>query len=241
MDIQAEDEFVKMRVGPKFTRRFKMTDDAFAIITAGHRRQSGQMYPAKHAAAGKAGISMIGADSSMGEHSPLIKTPDPQGKSPKGTTPGASPTTSELAAKKVPIRSEPSQAWVSAGTTIFVQIMEVETGRVVDVAQCEQIGACCCHCNPPPKAFSGSRGNKKSGMTPGEKVFPVSVNIGTPLDPNAKGYTFVITGDYPSRVTFVHPKTGQTCAIEFQIIPPHDHRSIAQGGPAVGSYDVFQI
>ena len=242
VDIQAEDEFVKMRVGPKFTRRFKITDDAFAIITNGHRRQSGQMYLAKKAATGKAGVSTIGADSPHGgEHSPLIKTPDPQGKSPNGTTPGISSVTSEQNAKKVPLRGEPNQAWVSAGSRIFVQIIEVETGRVVDVAQAEQMGACCCHCNPPPKAFSGTRGNKKTGMTPGEKVFPVSVNIGTALDPNAKGYEFIITGDYPSRVVFVHPKTGQTCNIEFQIIPPHDHMDIARGGPAVGSYNVFQI
>jgi hypothetical protein len=241
IDYVAEDVFVKMRVGPKFTRRFKMTEDAFAVITTGHRRQAGEMTRAHKVAAGKKGISDVSSGSSLGsEHSPLIKTPDPQGKSPKGS-PAPSSSGRESDASKVPLRMEPPSAWVSAGMRIFVQIMEVESGRLIDVAQCEAMAACCCHCNPAPKSFSGSRGNKKSGMTVGEKAFPVSVNIGTPADPSAKGYEFTITGDYPAQVTFVHPRTGQTCSIKFDIIPPHDHRDIARGGPAVGSYDVFQI
>jgi hypothetical protein len=243
VEIQAEDEFVKMKpgVGAKFTRRFKITDDAFAIITGGHRRSSGQMYLAHKAAPGKQGISYLGNDSSMGEHSPLIKTPDPQGKSPNGITPGSGAVRNEMNAKRVPLRAEPNQAWVSAGMRIFVQIMEVESGEVVNVEECEQIGACCCFCNPTPKAFSGSRGSSVQGIKPGEVLFPVSVKLGTTADATAKGYEFIITGDYPARITFVHPKTGQTCAIDFQMIPPHDHRDIARGGPAVGSFDVFQI
>jgi hypothetical protein len=241
VDYVAEDEFVKLRVSPKFSRRFKMTDDAFAIIMSGHRRQAGEMSRAHKVAAGKQGITQLDSGSSMGTgHSPLIKTPDPQGKSPKGAAPSTS-SGSESDASKVPLRMEPAQAWVSAGMRIFVQIMEVESGRIVDVAQCESMAACCCHCNPAPKAFSGSRGDKKSGMTVGEKAFPVSVNIGTPADPSAKGYEFTVTGDYPAQITFVHPRTGQTCSLKFDIIPPHDHRDIARGGPAVGSYDVFQI
>jgi hypothetical protein len=242
VDIVAEDEFVKLKLGAKFSRRFKMSDDAFAIITGGRRRQAGNLAIAKKMPAGRQGITNLDVGSSMGsEHSPLIKTPDPQGKSPKGSRPPTSSSQSETGADKVPLRMEPAQAWVSAGMRIFVQVMEVESGRIVDVEECEAIGKCCCHCNPAPKSFSGSRGNKKTGMTVGEKVFPVSVNIGTPADPNAKGYEFTITGDYPAQVTFVHPKTGQTCTIKFDIIPPHDHRDIARGGPAVGSYDVFQI
>jgi hypothetical protein len=240
VDIAAEDEFVKLRTGSKFSRRFKMEEDAFAIITAGHKRQAGNLALAKKMPAGKQGITHVDAGSSMGEHSPLIKTPDPQGKSPKGSRPSTS-SGNESGAAKVPIRMEPAQAWVAAGMRIFVQIMEVESGRIVDVAQCEALGKCCCHCNPAPKAFTGTRGDKKTGMTVGEKAFPVTVNIGTPADPNAKGYEFTITGDYPAQVTFVHPRTGQTCSIKFDIIPPHDHRDIARGGPAVGTYDIFQI
>lgn len=242
VSVVAEDEFLKMRLGPKFKRRFKMTNDAFAIITGGKRRQSGNLAATKKMAPGKQGITHVESGSSFGgEHSPLIKTPDPQGRSPSGSMVGRSDVRDERDAKKVPLTAEPKQAWVNAGMRIFVQIIEVETGRVVDVVQCEAIGACCCHCNPAPKAFSGSRGDKKTGMTIGEKAFPVSVNIGTPADPNAKGYEFTITGDYPALITFIHPKTGQTCSIKFDIIPPHDHTDISRGGPAVGSYSVFQM
>jgi hypothetical protein len=241
IDVVAEDEFVKMRVNPKFNRLYKMTDDAFAIITGGTRRQAGNLSLAKKMAPGTQGIAFHDAGSSMNEHSPLVKTPDPQGKSPKGSRPPRSTTSSEREAQKVPLRAEPAQAYVSAGMRIFVQIIEVESGRIIDVAQCEAIGACCLHCNPAPKSFAGGRGTKKTGMTVGEKAFPVQVNVGTPADPSALGYEFIITGDYPAQITFIHPKTGQTCSIKFDIVPPHDHRDVARGGPAVGSYDVFQI
>ena len=242
VDIVAEDEFVKMKLGAKFSRRFKMSEDAFAVITGGRRRQAGNLAIAKKMPAGRQGITHLDVGSAFGgEHSPLIKTPDPQGKSPRGASPPTSSNSSETNAAKVPIRWEPPQFWINAGMSAFAQVVEVESGRVIDVAQCEAIGKCCCHCNPAPKAFSGSRGNKKTGMTIGEKAFPITVNIGSPADPNAKGYLFTITGDYPAQVTFVHPKTGQTCTLKFDIIPPHDHRDIARGGPAVGSYDVFQI
>ena len=109
-EISAEDVFVKMRVDPKFSRRFKMTGDAFAIIVGGKRRQSGNMTQVKRMPPGRQGISYLDSGSAMKEHSPLIKTPDPQGKSPHGVQPPRSDNKGVSDPKRVPNRAKPSKA-----------------------------------------------------------------------------------------------------------------------------------
>jgi hypothetical protein len=249
LEFSAEDEFVKMKANPasKFTRRFRMGDDAFAVITGGKRRQGGNLTQLKRMPPGKGGISFQQSGSSMGgEHSPLIKTPDPQGGygrlSPQGAKKSSGSNSSTTGAETDIIFS-PNTLYAGAGNKVFAQVTNRNTGEPIDVQEAaRQAGkGCCLHCDPPPRSFDSGAGTRSTGLTIGDKSFPVSVIVGSSSDSEAKGFEFTITGDYPFKITFVHPLSGATCTIQFNIIPPHDHRDIARGGPAVGSYDVFQI
>jgi hypothetical protein len=238
LEITAEDVFVKMRVGGKFSRRFKMQDDAFAVITGGTRRQGGQMTMLKRVPAGKSGVSFMSAGNTGGaEHSPLIKTPDPQGKSPSGSTSPSSASTGKNQTE-VSLRGEPSSVYASAGSQVYWQVIDQSTGLPVNIEDSVRLSGagCCLHMNPAPSSFSTGSQSSKTGMTIGSKEFPISAAV-----KDTNGFLFTVTGDYPARVTFVHPRTGGSCSLDFNIIPPHDHRDIARGGPAVGSYDIFQI
>ena len=247
LEFSAEDVFVKMKAKTgeeKFTRRFRLGDEAFAVITGGQRRQGGQLTLLHEYPAGGAGISSHSSGSSMGsEHSPLIKTPDPQHLSPKGSHSSNNSSNPAQQADATNVAAEPPVVQAGAGSTVFVQIIDKNTGQPIDVAQAvQQAGqGCCLHCNPPPRSFDTGASNTKTGLIIDSKSFPVSVTVGSDSDPNAKGFTFKVTGSYPFKITFVHPTTGALCTITFDVIPPHDHRDISRGGPAVGSYDVFQI
>jgi hypothetical protein len=241
LDISAEDEFAKIKYGGKFTRRVKMKDSAYAVITGGQRRQDGNLTLLKRVPAGSKGMSFVSAGSSSSENSPLIKTPDPQNKSPHGSKDARSRGKIENEEGKN-IVAEPKHVFANAGSQITVVIRDQVTGALVNLGQCSSLvgSGCLCHINPPPTYYAtgssqtGSAG-PRTGLKAGEKAFPISYEIRE----DTNSFLFKVTGDYPAKVTFVHPRTGATCTIDFAIIPPHDHRDIARGGPAVGSFDAF--
>ena len=239
LNISGEDEFALMKYGNKFSRRFKAGDDSFAVITGGRRREGGHMTKLRRVPPGKRGVENIAAGSNESmEHSPLIRTPDPQGLSPNAASPGSS---AESETAKSPIRFSQSNAYMSSGDKIFVTA-EDEDGNILDPNTLKNTEGtkCLCCCNPPPSSFDKSGGTTKAeGLDEGKKTYPVAVKYTT--QGGKGGFEFTVTGDYPSKVTFIHPLTGQSCTITFNQVPPHSHESIPQGGPAKGSYDVFQV
>jgi hypothetical protein len=245
LNVSGEDEFALMKYGSKFTRRFKMGDDAYAAITGGKRREGGRMTKLRRMAAGKTGVTFhsAGRNASL-EHSPLIKTPDPQGStspSPPATTGGTSVKADE---PKTSVTATPAHSYVVAGAVTDVKFTDKD-GNPIDLKTLQNTaGVKCLFCSsPPPSSFSPSGdqgGTKPAGLQDGVKTYPVSVTYTT----NAKGESiarFKQTGSYPAAVTFVHPITGDTATINFHQVPPHDHRDIPRGGPAVGSFDSFQV
>lgn len=178
LDISAEDEFAKIKYGGKFTRRVKIKDSAYAVITGGQRRQDGNLTLLKRVPAGSKGISFISAASSGNpENSPLIKTPDPQNKSPFGAKGGSSRAKSDLGIE-TNITAEPKQVVTSAGAQITIVIRDQVTGELINLKECESmIGTgCLCHVNPPPTYYASGTSNRtesgaaKTGLKAGEKL-----------------------------------------------------------------------
>jgi len=237
LDITAEDEFAKIRYGGKFTRRVKLKDSAYAVITGGQRRQDGNMTLLKRVPAGKSGVSFISAESSGMENSPLIRTPDPQGKSPSGTTSSSSNAKDDGSESKSLV-AEPKSVVASAGSQVSVTIRDQITGKPIDLSACQDMSSsgCLCHITPAPTLFSGESVSR-TGLQAGVSAFPLMYEIKT--DGTNTYFVFQVTGDLTSKATFVHPKTGVTCSVEFSVVPMHDHRDANRGGPAVGSFDSF--
>lgn len=242
LDVQAEDVFAKMKYMGKFSRRFKIKDEAFATINGGKRRQGGNMTNLYRIPPGRKGLSFIHAGSTGGnEHSSLIKTPDYKPKSPEGIKKSTgSARTSEAAAS---LRAEPSKTYAKKGDAVFIQIIDRSTGEAVDVAaKAQAAGAgCVMCCDPPPQALQTGSSSGGSGIKFGENTFPVKCVTGSSQDPTAKGFEVTITGDYPARLTYIDPQTGETATVEFDIVPPHTHRDMTGGGPAVSVYDAYGV
>jgi hypothetical protein len=239
LDISAEDEFAKIKYGGKFTRRIKVKDNAFAVITSGQRRQDGNLSLLKRIPPGHKGISFVSADSSGMENSPLIKTPDFKHYSPNGTLSRTSSGRQDLQ-EGTSIVAEPKSVVAGAGNRISVVIRDQVTGSLLDLGNCQDMSGtgCLCHMTPAPTYFSGSNTGGQTGFKPGVQTYPVMYDV----DRTNNAFIFTITGDtYPAKVTFVHPKTGATCSIEFTVIPMHTHRDAGSGGTAVGSFDSFIV
>lgn len=240
LDIQAEDIFAKMKYGPRFSRRFKLGDDAFAVITGGQHRKGGQMTTLKRRPGGKKGVSWVDTSSSAPgamDHSPLIKTPDAQHKRPKGSNPsnlkGAKNSSSS---ETKSYYTKPSVVYADAGSKVSVVVFDSD-GEELDLQQLNRtVGTgCILHCDPAPRDLNGSSWYG-TGMKFDSKTWPLTVR----LDSTANVFEFTVVAEHPCKVTFVHPEDGGVATIEFDVIPPHDHRRITQGGPAVGAYDVSQ-
>jgi hypothetical protein len=245
LDIQAEDVFAKMKYGPRYTRRFKLGDDAFAVITGGQHRKGGQMTTLKKRPGGKKGISWIDTSSSTPgamDHSPLIKTPDAEHKRPRGSNPanlkGANNSTSS---DQYSYRCQPSHVFADQGSQVSVVIIDNSTGEALDLQSMNQLAGtgCILHCDPAPRDLSGSSWYG-TGMKMGSNTWPLSVRLGTSTDSTANVFEFTVVAEHPVKVTFVHPENGGNATLEFDVVPPHSHDRITQGGPAKGAYDVSQ-
>lgn len=245
LNVSGEDEFALMKYGAKYSRRFKYGDDAFAVITGGKRREGGRMTRLRKVPAGSRGVSHIAAGSNTSlEHSPLIKTPDPQGTSPSAPrhTGGSSKKAEDP--QQGSITMVPPQAYMNSGDKIFVVCKDKDGNPIDPTTLKNTVGSgCLCIAKPAPSSFTStatkSTNQAEGGLKDGEKTYPVSVTYTT--QGGIPGFLFTLTGDYPCQVTFVHPLTGQTATINFHQIPPHDHRDLSRGGPAVGSFDQFQV
>lgn len=248
LSISGEDEFAKMRYGPKFSRRFKTGDDPYAVITGGKHRDGGNLTELKRIPAGKRGVEFASAGSTPtggNENSPLIRTPDlQQGRSPSGASPKSKEANS---ADSGPgnYRFEPEHFYASTGDRILVKVIDIDSGDEVDPMEFKNVVKCLCHCSPSPQLFTGSS-TGGTGLEPDKNTYPVKISYygkGKPYDtdPDFVGFEFTITGDYPTKITFVHPLDAGTCVMHLHQVPPHDHRDMPRGGPAVGSYDVFQV
>ena len=248
-NITGEDVFVQMKY-QKFSRRFRNVENAFAVITEGKHREGGKMTELKRVAAGQTGVSHHDSGSATpnagagGGHSPLIKTPDPVGLTPHGSRLLSNPATDPKAG--VNLKFDPEYVYANAGDKIFARIIDTAAGTAIDPSQLAQVtGAGCLLCmTPPPSAFTGATvvgASLPQGMKPGVKAFPISVELygaanPYPSDANAMGCLFTVIGDYPAKVTFIHPLTAATCSIQFYQIPVHDHSDLSRGGPAVASF-----
>jgi hypothetical protein len=61
------------------------------------------------------------------------------------------------------------------------------------------------------------------------------------LDADSKGLLVTMKSDKPYSILFNHPSLEGSAYLEVNYIPAHNHREVSCGGPAVGSFDLFQI
>jgi len=243
LNVSAEDVFTKMK-RHKFSRRFKLADEAFATITGGKRRAGGNMTRLKRAAAGKHGIDKVDNSSSstvLGEHSPLVRTPDPQGLSPTGAKWNKKSTKNDPTGQRETYTWETKELFGTKGARIFNRVLNTETMQPIDPTKFDRM-SCMCHSTPKPRALGGTGGSRTgSGMLSGVEYFPCMVEFVTDTDPAGIGFVFTLIGDYPCKITFVHPEMGATCTFDINVVPLHDHRDAATGGSAVGAYDAWTL
>jgi hypothetical protein len=243
LNISGEDVFALMKSN-KYSRRFKTKDDAFAVITGGRHREGGRMTQLKRVPAGKAGVDWIASGSNESlEHSPLIKTPDPQGTSPSASSPPSSKKTEEESTK---VTASPSQVSATIGSTVFIKLeKETKDGMVTIDPSSDQytVGTkCLCHMNPAPSSFKTGEKSRTTGLNVGEDTYPLKLaGYESSVDPTQKGLEILVTGQYPAKITYVDPTTGATVTINFMGVPPHSHRTLPEGGPAVATWDTFQV
>ena len=177
LNVSGEDEFALMKY-VKFSRRFKYGDDAFAVITDGKRREGGRMTRLRRIPAGKHGVDAPASSSNDSlEHSPLVKTPDPQGNSPTASSPakgqGKTSSTSGVSFDK-------THVYANAGDKVFVTATD-KSGNTVDPNSLKNTQGvkCLCCCQPPPSSFeksgesTGNTSNTAEGMQEGKKNYPV--------------------------------------------------------------------
>lgn len=237
LDITAEDEFTKFQYQGKISRRFKVKDDAFAVITGGKRRQGGQMTKLKRVPAGRNGIDYIesGSTGNM-EHSPLIKTPDYKAKTPSGAKAHNVKGSSENGeSDSEQYRFDPPGKITMQQGQVSEFIVRDSTGDKVKLNDINSTTFCMCHVTPAPSYFDGSA-STGTGLRFGQETYPIKITLTS--DDKIR---VVVTGTYPAVLTFVHPQDGGTCSLDFDVIPPHSHRDMSAGGPAVGVYDTYGV
>ena len=243
LSISAEDVFVKMK-HMKYSRRFKMTDEAFAVITSGIRRQGGPMTHLKRTPGGERGIDKIDSGSSStvaGEHSPLVRTPDPQNLSPSPFKATGKSNRNDPSADATTYEWEIKEMFGTKGARIFNRVLATDTKLPVDPTKLDRM-SCLCHMTPKPRPLgSSASASTGTGMLSGVEYFPAMIEYVTSGKADGIGFIITLTGDYPCKITFVHPVGGATCTMDINVVPPHDHRDAATGGPAVGVYDAWTL
>lgn len=254
MSITAEDVFVKLR-RHKFSRRFKMKDAAFAIITDGNRRIGGNMNQLRRGQRSGSNYqnAASGADQ-FGENSPLIKTPDFKPKTPQGryvNSGKAQPDT------PVTYRFAPSHIIMKPGDRVVVKLMDeqnkqrkIGNGKEFDLDTSAYKPSCFCYMNPN---FDSTAGNKSQGIAGGFKALDITKGDGSPgsvsiipsdhatLGKSAGSFLIKMKDWYPFKIIYIDPETKGTASLDVAVVYPHDHRDISRGGPAVGVYDTMQL
>jgi hypothetical protein len=54
------------------------------------------------------------------------------------------------------------------------------------------------------------------------------------------GLEILLVWTYATTILYRDPATQEAAVFELNVIPPHDHRDISHGGPAIGIYNVFK-
>ena len=223
-----------MKYMGKFSRRFKYADDAFATINGGVRRQGGNMTRLQRVPAGRKGIEFRHAGNSSLENSPLIKTPDWKPKTPEGTTRIKGSAADDSTTN---VKIEPSQKKIDMGkpgdqavVTFDREDQENNTRETVIMAEVAPMAECIfCSSHKDPSGNAGIQENDTSRPASWEQ------------DPNGNGIIITMQEATPSSLTFIDPVSGATATVNIDIIPPHDHRDMTRGGPAVAVYDTFGV
>jgi hypothetical protein len=230
LQISAED-VLKVLHKKRFSRRFKIVDEAYAVITGGQHREGGNMTQLKKTELMLA-LPMASGDNPT-KNSPLIKTPS--GVYQFNWNTGENSNS--------PYRFEPRQVYATSGDTLRVKVVDRKSGLTLNAKTLSDIvgeNQGCLFCSPYAAEGSNEMCSRAT-MKIGKKAYPLEVKTGSTDDPTLDFFEFTVTSDYPCQVAFVHPYDGQTAFLEISQVPPHDHRTISRGGPAVGSYDVFQV
>jgi len=232
LDVTAEDVFARMRYMGKFSRRFKYADDAFATINSGVRRQGGNMTRLQRVPAGRKGVEYRHAGNSSLESSPLIKTPDWKPKTPEGVS-KIKGSVADTSATSYSIEAEPPNLTMGkpedSAVVNFYRISENDREKI-PVTTVKEMQECCCFLNEPAP-------NGEYGLKEGD----TSRSLSWESDPNGDGIIVRMQQAIPSRLTFVDPVTGAIANVQVDVIPPHDHRDMTRGGPAVAVYDTFGV
>lgn len=260
LNISAEDVLTRLK-NQKVSRRFKIVDEAYAVITGGERHSEGPL-AAKLA---MVDIEQMPASVTQGvlQNSPLQKTPELLGGLSQAGFAAAErnpiPTGSKEQSIPTPnpdysnYKFKPDSVYASSGDVIIAQVIHKTTNMVIDVKSLDNIVGvegkgllfcipCLTSTNPSTGEASPVTDKEQCVVQLGQKEsYPISVRLGMEGRDDFSGFEITVTSDYPAVLTFVHPMDGQQARLTIMPVPIHDHRTMSRGGPAVGSYDVFQV
>jgi hypothetical protein len=239
IDLTCEDVFVHLK-NVKFTRRFKITEEPFAIITNGKRRQGGKMTQLKRANPGKSGVTWHNSSSSSSlEHSPLIKTPDASPQTPGGVRPTAGTPSSKPWAET--LTAVPNNLTLAPGRQGTVELRQKD-GEPLDMNKVTQITTKCnCFIKPYSDGTTGNYSNTAKAIDISKDVMTYPAKVKLEQRDGKYFLNIMSTANYPCTITFVNPLDGSMCTIQISTIPVHTHRTINDGGPAGATFDVSTL
>ena len=122
------------------------------------------------------------------------------------------------------MKFQPSEIWGSAGTHIHIKLQERGEDIPIRAKNCV--------------IFTSPDRDSARIIEVDLRSFPIAIRT-IKDDPNA--WEIIITGDHPAFILYRDPDTDETAAVNVGIVPPHNHRDVGRGGPAVDNYDVFKI
>lgn len=229
LDVTAEDVFARMKYMGKFSRRFKYADDAFATINGGVRRQGGNMTRLQRVPPGRKGIDFVesGNDASM-DRTPLVKTPDYKPKTPEGVSRIKGSPYETGSDSSSTYRMSPSNVAAGPGSVLSVKVSEQSSDGTysnVDLESKSRTANCIFNCNG-------------QGLRTGDDPnLPVKYEL-----TDSETATFTVKAVHAhTTIMYIDPQTGGTAVLNIEGIPPHDHRDMDRGGPAVAVYDTFGV
>jgi len=249
LDVEAEDVFSKM-FNTKYSRRFKMKDAAFAIITGGNRRQGGKMNELRRGQKSSSRFEQKATGSDQfGENSPLIKTPDPLNRTPKGRSPSSRSGKKD---QKIYYRFMPQHLIMKPGDRAIVKLMDDEDeqrtvgeGPEFDIDVNSYKPTCLCFMSPKFEGGSGGGSSFKAvditkpGGSPGS--ITIIPKYHKEFGELAGAFLVQMKDWYPFKIVYIDPDTKGTATLDVAVVYPHDHRDISRGGPGIGVYDTFQL
>jgi len=243
LSITAEDVFTKMR-NKKYSRRFKTSDSAYALIRGGQRKGGGRMTQLRRVPTKAIRYKQV-AGTVQDTHSPLQATPDPKGWTPNGRNPQSDTVKDRLAGQYV-YTFHPSTVSLLPGQSAILTLYDEEGNPRLVGLQKDNRGdfavtiddnrRCSCFVNPNNYGTTNSSNvDAASGTAKPGELRVITSEMSDVYSDETRGRFIITMRDwYPFRGVFVDPATKALAKIDAMTVAPHGHDNLATGGPAGG-------